>query len=85
MQRDDKPTTVEAAAEALDAGELVVLPSARWYMLCGRADAEPVTRRMFAAKRRPPDRSLMLAVADVDAASRMFTFTSAGRVLADAF
>jgi tRNA A37 threonylcarbamoyladenosine synthetase subunit TsaC/SUA5/YrdC len=85
VQRGDKAASVEAAAAALDADQLVVMPSARWYMLCGRADAEPVTRRMFAGKHRPSDRSLMLAVADRKAAAGMFSFTSAARVLADAF
>jgi L-threonylcarbamoyladenylate synthase len=65
-----------AGVAAIDAGELVVLPSVRWYMMCDRADG-----RMFQAKRRPPDRHLMLGIADAGQARRTFVVNPAAEVL----
>jgi len=85
VYRGSGVTAIEAAAAAIDAGQLVVVPSLRWYMLCGRADSATVARRMFAAKRRPPDRSLMLGIGHAEQARRMFEVHAATAALMNAF
>jgi L-threonylcarbamoyladenylate synthase len=60
--------SVEEAADALAAGELVVLPTETVYGLAARADRDEAVARIFAAKGRPADHPLIVHVADIDAA-----------------
>ena len=54
---------VEAAAQALAAGELVALPTETVYGLGARADQDSAVARVFAAKGRPSDHPLIVHVA----------------------
>jgi hypothetical protein len=46
------------AAAAVDAGHLVVVPTSRWCMPCGRADRADVAERVFRVERRPASRTI---------------------------
>jgi len=56
---------VEAAAQALAAGELVALPTETVYGLGARADDDSAVARIFAAKGRPSDHPLIVHVASL--------------------
>ena len=55
---------VQAAAEALAAGQLVAFATETVYGLGARADDESAVARIFAAKGRPSDHPLIVHVAD---------------------
>ncbi|WP_432832900.1 L-threonylcarbamoyladenylate synthase [Dactylosporangium sp. CA-092794] len=74
-----------AAATAVDAGGVVIVPTSRWYMLCGRADFPEVAERIFLAKRRPESRSLLLAAPSTETVRRLFTLSPVAGLLAEAF
>jgi L-threonylcarbamoyladenylate synthase len=59
---------VEAAAEAIRAGNLVVLPTETVYGIASRPDDEEATARLFAAKRRPEDLNLPVLAPTSEAA-----------------
>lgn len=61
-------TDLQRAVRALDRGDLVVYPTETVYGLGGDALDPEVVRKVFAAKSRPPDRPISLAVPSVDAA-----------------
>ncbi len=58
------PGTIERAADALAAGELVGLPTETVYGLGARADDDVAVAKVFAAKGRPADHPLIVHVAD---------------------
>jgi L-threonylcarbamoyladenylate synthase len=66
---------MDAAADAILAGEIVVLPTLRWYMVCCLADRVDLIERVFAAKQRPRSKSLLIVPPDVEAARRDMQFT----------
>src|SRR5688500_7195461 len=76
---------IDEAAAAVDAGGLVVVPTRRWYMLCGRADRNAVATRIFGIKKRPTDRSLLYVARSYDEATGIFAMNDDARLLADAF
>ncbi len=57
-------SAVMEAVQALEAGELVVLPTDTIYGLAARADSEEAVLRIYEAKRRPADRPLPVLLAD---------------------
>lgn len=59
-----KAPSIQRAAEALAAGELVGLPTETVYGLGARADDDAAVARIFAAKGRPADHPLIVHVAD---------------------
>lgn len=61
---DPSGTGVPEAARVLDQGGLVVYPTDTLYGLGARVDRPEAVRRVFAAKRRPWDQPLSVAVAD---------------------
>lgn len=65
------PAAIEAAADALAAGELVAFPTETVYGLGARADDDTAVSRIYAAKGRPADHPLIVHVADANAA-RLF-------------
>lgn len=65
------PAAIEAAADALAAGELVAFPTETVYGLGARADDDAAVARIYAAKGRPVDHPLIVHVADA-AAARLF-------------
>ena len=58
------PASVQRAAEALRAGDLLGLPTETVYGLAADADQEPAVAQIFAAKGRPSDHPLIVHVAD---------------------
>ena len=59
-----EPASIAAAAQALQAGELVALPTETVYGLGADADNDAAVARIFAAKGRPADHPLIVHVAD---------------------
>jgi L-threonylcarbamoyladenylate synthase len=75
----------ERAVEVLRAGGIVGLPTDTVYGIGCALDAPRGIERLFEAKRRPPDRAIMLLLADVEQASALGEMTPAALALADAF
>lgn len=59
------PASVQRAAEALRAGQLLGLPTETVYGLAADADQDAAVARIFTAKGRPSDHPLIVHVADV--------------------
>lgn len=74
-----------AAVAALRAGRLVALPTDTVYGLAVALDAPDGIGRLFAAKGRPPERGVVLLVADHRQAEEIGDFDAAAHVLAAAF
>jgi L-threonylcarbamoyladenylate synthase len=66
------PDDLDVAVRAVEGGELIVAPTNRWYMVCCDAGAPEACARVYAAKRRPAEKSLLLVLPDVAAASHYF-------------
>jgi len=62
---------IEAAAEVLLRGGIVVYPTETLYALGARADQEPVLRRLALAKLRPEGKPLPLIAADLAQVQRV--------------
>ena len=75
---------LEAAAQALGHGSLVVLPTETVYGIACRPDDASATARLFAAKRRPRGLSLPVLAATADAAWELGVPDDRGRRLAAA-
>lgn len=74
-----------AAIEALRAGRLVALPTDTVYGLSVALDAPDGIGRLFAAKRRPPEKGVVLLLADHRQAEEVALLDAAAHVLAAAF
>jgi len=72
------------AIEVLKAGGIVALPTDTVYGIAVALDAPDGIRRLFAAKSRPPDRSIALLVADRAQAETLGAFGLVAGELADA-
>lgn len=82
----DDDATVERAAEALAAGQLVAFPTETVYGLGARADDAAAVAGIFALKGRPSDHPLIVHVADPsDAEVFAADLTPAARRLIDSF
>lgn len=79
------PSDVRLAAEAMEAGELVIVPTSRWYMICCDAGNADACARIFAAKQRPADKSLLLVARSMDAVRELFSVSGDAELLARAF
>jgi L-threonylcarbamoyladenylate synthase len=73
------------AARAIEAGELVIVPTQRWYMLCCDASNPDACARIFTTKRRPPDKSLLFVAPSPEAVRRRFHVSTEAELLAAAF
>ncbi len=76
---------LEAAVEAVSAGQLVVYPTETVYGLGGNALEPDAIDRVFAAKDRPRDRPLSMAVPTVEAAAEYVVATDRVRACMAAF
>jgi L-threonylcarbamoyladenylate synthase len=74
-----------AAAEVLRGGGLIALPTDTVYGIAVRLDLPGGIARLFAAKRRPPDKAVMLLLADVGQAAEIGRMTPAATALGQAF
>ena len=74
-----------AAIDVLRRGGLVALPTDTVYGIAVRLDLPDGIGRLFAAKRRPPDKAVMLLIADAAQAAEIGQVTPAAAALGDAF
>lgn len=81
---DDASGRAEAVA-TLRAGGLVAMPTDTVYGVGVALDARDGLARLFAAKDRPPDRAIVLLVADLEQAASVGVFSPAARILAERF
>lgn len=79
------PAEIEEAARAIRAGQLVIVPTSRWYMICAAAADEQSCERIFQGKRRPSKKSLLFVPDNFETVERRFRLNSAAEALADAF
>ena len=70
LQGDD-PRSIDKAVAALQAGQLVGLPTETVYGLAARADDDEAVARIFAAKSRPSDHPLIVHVHSLEAAEHL--------------
>ncbi|MFD4926357.1 L-threonylcarbamoyladenylate synthase [Streptomyces goshikiensis] len=76
------PDQLSAAARLLAAGQMVAVPTSRWYVLCARA-ADPVaTNAVFRAKQRPTSKPLLLLLDSLATAEAVFDLSGDARLLA---
>jgi L-threonylcarbamoyladenylate synthase len=76
---------LDIAADALADGQLVVVPTQRWYMICANAADADACERIFAAKHRSRAKSLAYVIPSLAAADKLFYLTPPARALAAAF
>lgn len=76
---------IDLAARALEAGELVIVPTSRWYMICADAANASACQRIFEGKQRPPKKSLVLVMPSLAVCEQRFALSSDARQLANAF
>lgn len=81
----DDPAAVDVAAEALAAGQGVVLPTDTVYGVAALPGVAEATARLFALKNRPEAVPLAVLVADPDQAGALGAFTPVARRLADRY
>jgi L-threonylcarbamoyladenylate synthase len=74
-----------AAAEVLRAGGVVALPTDTVYGIACALDTPGGIKALFAAKRRPPDKGIMLLLADTAQAPTIGEWPPAAAALAGAF
>lgn len=72
------------AAEELRAGGIVALPTDTVYGIAVALETRAGIERLFAAKRRPPDRGIMLLLDDAAQAEAIGVMTPPARALAEA-
>ncbi len=81
----DGPDSRADAVRILEAGGLVAFPTDTVYGIAVSSRTEGGLARLFAAKERPPDRAIVLLLANVDQAMELGTLGPAGEALANAF
>lgn len=79
------PDALDLAARAVENGELVAVPTDRWYMLCADATNPRACQRIFSSKHRPQAKPLVLVLPDQSDPDGWFTLTLSARALASAF
>ena len=80
-----KGDSLEKAAEALRAGELVILPTETVYGLAADASNPEAVTKIFEAKGRPRFNPLIAHVSDLETAESIAVFDDRARALAKAF
>ncbi|WP_080678089.1 L-threonylcarbamoyladenylate synthase [Salinispora pacifica] len=80
-----RPDELPLAIEAIEAGELVVVPTRRWYMICANARDHDACARIYAGKGRPRSKSLAYILPSLGAADERFIMTPAAIRLASDF
>jgi len=76
---------IARAAQVLQAGGLVALPTETVYGLAARADSDAAVAGIYRAKGRPDFNPLIVHVADVAAAERLAVFDARALLLAERF
>lgn len=78
------PDQLPGAARLLGTGQVVAVPTPRWYMLCARAANPAATNAVFRAKQRPTDKPLLLLLDSPATAEDLFDLSCDARLLAGA-
>lgn len=73
------------AAHAIEAGELVVVPTRRWYMICADASNAEACASIFRGKRRPGSKSLAFVAPSLQSCEKHFHLGTDARRLATTF
>jgi L-threonylcarbamoyladenylate synthase len=81
----DGPAGRAEAVRVLEAGGLVAFPTDTVYGIAVSSRAEAGLVRLFAAKQRPPERAIVLLLANMDQARELGILGPAAETLADAF
>lgn len=81
----DGPDGRAEAVRVLEAGGLVAFPTDTVYGIAVSSRIAGGLERLFAAKQRPPDRAIVLLLADAEQASELGILGPAARALAAAF
>ncbi|WP_123527103.1 L-threonylcarbamoyladenylate synthase [Streptomyces sp. 840.1] len=76
------PTQLPDTVQLLAAGQVVAVPSPRWYMLCARAADPAATSTVFRAKQRPTAKPLLLLLDSPATAETLFNLSGDARLLA---
>ncbi|MEU4258456.1 Sua5/YciO/YrdC/YwlC family protein [Streptomyces fradiae] len=76
------PAQLPDAARLLAAGQMVAVPTPRWYMLCARAADPTATNAVFRAKQRPSTKPLLLLLDSPGTAEALFDLSDDARLLA---
>lgn len=76
------PDQLPDAARLLAAGQMVAVPTPRWYMLCARAADPAATNAVFRAKQRPTAKPLLLLLDSPGTAEALFDLSDDARLLA---
>jgi tRNA threonylcarbamoyl adenosine modification protein (Sua5/YciO/YrdC/YwlC family) len=76
---------LNVAAKAIEAGQLLVVPTETVYGIAARPDRPDATRRVFEAKRRPTGLALPILCASAEAAWDVGASSPAARALAEVF
>ncbi|WP_405388101.1 Sua5/YciO/YrdC/YwlC family protein [Streptomyces sp. NBC_01102] len=69
------------AARLLGAGQVVAVPTPRWYMLCARAADPTATSAVLRAKQRPRTKPLLLLLDNPATAETLFDLSADARLL----
>lgn len=81
----DDPAGIAAAAQALQAGQLVAVPTETVYGLAARADSADAVAAIYRAKGRPDFNPLIVHVLDVEQGETIAVFDDRAKKLAAAF
>ncbi len=73
------------AVELLRAGHIVAIPTDTVYGIAADIALPDAIERLFAAKRRPPEKAVAVLLADVDQAATLAVVTPHARVLGERF
>lgn len=76
---------LDLAVEAIEAGELVIAPTRRWYMICADASDDDACARVFAGKQRSSAKPLAYVLPTTAAAHEPFIMSAPAQQLATAF
>ncbi|WEH40971.1 Sua5/YciO/YrdC/YwlC family protein [Streptomyces sp. AM 2-1-1] len=80
-----RPEALDSAARAVEAGELVIVPTARWYMICADASNADASGSIFKGKKRPSAKSLAYVAPSLAVCDQHFHLSDEARRLAESF
>ncbi|MFF7413231.1 Sua5/YciO/YrdC/YwlC family protein [Streptomyces platensis] len=79
------PGELDTAARAIEAGELVIAPTRRWYMICADASNAVASNSIFKGKQRPSGKSLAYVAPSLTVCDQHFQLGDEARKLAHHF
>lgn len=79
------PQDLSLAVHAIEAGELVIVPTQRWYMICADASNAEACASIFRGKRRPSGKSLAFVAPTLQSCKERFHLSEDALRLATMF